>query len=227
MTKFIYKITNLINGKIYIGQTNNPTRRFQEHRAKGYRNENEKILYKAFDKYGIENFSFEIVEETENYNEREQYWIKFYNSLAPYGYNMTEGGENPPVFHGEEHHLCSHSKETVDLIKKMLKETSATTAEIAKITNYNTSSINRINLGELWFDENEDYPIRKKNTLIGKRTRALAIIEDLLHTNLTQKEIAKKYGVGRSTVTAINRGQNARQENLEYPIRKGKITSKK
>lgn len=98
---------------------------------------------------------------------------------------MTEGGENPPVFHGEEHHLCSHSKETVDLIKKMLKETSATTAEIAKITNYNTSSINRINLGELWFDENEDYPIRKKNTLIGKRTRALAIIEDLLHTNLT------------------------------------------
>lgn len=37
---------------------------------------------------------------------------------------------------------------------------------------------------------------------------------------MTQKEIAKKYGVGRTTITAINRGQNHKREHLEYPIRK-------
>lgn len=226
MKKFIYKITNKLNGKIYIGQTNNPTRRFQEHRARGYGQEGEKILYKAFDKYGISNFSFEIIEEVENYNEREKYWIKFYNCINPNGYNMSEGGENPPVFHGEKHPLCSHSEDTVMLVKKMLKETKISSSDIAKTTGYNTSSINRINLGELWFDKNEIYPLRKDGTSQGKEERCLAIIGDLLHTKMTQKEIAYKYGVSRTTVTALNRGQNFKQPNLDYPLRKGRVTSK-
>ena len=61
MKKDIYKITNLINGKCYIGQTTDTKRRFSEHKAKGYGNERNKVLYYAFDKYGIENFSFEII----------------------------------------------------------------------------------------------------------------------------------------------------------------------
>ena len=220
MKKFIYKITNQINGKIYIGQTTNPTRRFQEYRRKGYGAEKEKILYKAFNKYGISNFSFEVIEETEDYNEREKYWIKFYDCINPNGYNMSEGGENPSVFHGEEHPLCSHSKENVDLVKKLLKETNLSTKTIAKLTNYNTSSIDRINLGELWYDEEENYPLRKKNTYFEIAERSQKIIEDLLYSDLTQKEIAARHGVGRTTVTAINNGQNFKQPNLNYPLRK-------
>lgn len=73
MEKYIYKITNLINGKSYIGQTNDYKRRFREHREKNYK-ESDKLLYKAFDKYGIENFSFEVIEDkTPNYNDREKY----------------------------------------------------------------------------------------------------------------------------------------------------------
>ena len=53
--KYIYKIENLINHKVYIGQTNNPQRRFSEHRAKGYETNTHKVLYYAFDKYGINN----------------------------------------------------------------------------------------------------------------------------------------------------------------------------
>ena len=53
MKKDIYKITNLINGKCYIGQTTDARRRWQEHRAKGYNQEKNKILYYAFDKYGL------------------------------------------------------------------------------------------------------------------------------------------------------------------------------
>lgn len=144
--KYIYKIENLINHKVYIGQTNNPKRRFSEHRAKGYEINSNKVLYYAFDKYGIENFEFSIIEETENPNEREKYWIQYYNSFEN-GYNMTEGGDTPPVHFETEHPQCSHLIEEIELVKKLLKDTKLSTKEIAKITNYNVSSINRINLG--------------------------------------------------------------------------------
>lgn len=219
MKKFIYKIENLINHKVYIGQTNNPTRRFQEHKAKGYEKDSHKILYYAFDKYGINNFSFEVIEETENFNEREKFWIAYYDSFEN-GYNMTLGGDNPPILKGENHPATTHSIEIVKLVKKLLEETKLSPAQIAKITNYNTSSINRINLGQLWYDENQEYPIRKNITKINKVERANQIKYDLLNSSLTQKEIANKYGVGRTTITAINNGQNFYDKNLNYPLRK-------
>ena len=206
MKKFIYKITNQINQKVYIGQTSDYKRRFVEHKAKGYGQEKNKLLYYAFDKYGIDNFSFEVIEETEDYNERENYWIKYYNALKPNGYNMTEGGENPPVVKREEHHLATHSEADIQVVINLLKDTDFSIEKIAKLTNYNPSSINRINTGKLWFDKNIDYPIRKNITKSYREERADNIINALLHTELTQKQIAEKYGVGRSTVTAINNG---------------------
>ena len=66
--KGIYKITNLINGNIYIGQSIDIENRFKTHKSRAF-NENEreyeKPLYQAFRKYGLENFSFEIIEECE------------------------------------------------------------------------------------------------------------------------------------------------------------------
>ena len=217
--KYIYKIENLINHKVYIGQTNNPQRRFSEHRAKGYETNTHKVLYYAFDKYGINNFSFEIIEETDIPNEREKYWIKFYDSFEN-GYNMTEGGDLPPQHSGVEHPKCNHSIDEISLVKTLLKNSKLSTKEIANLTHYNISSINRINLGELHFDSTLNYPIRKENTKIDRNKRAKMIIDDLLNTNLTQKEIALKYKVGRTTITAINNGQNFRDNNLNYPLRK-------
>ena len=63
MKKYIYKITNLTNGKMYIGQTNNPKRREREHFSlnNSILEENEnKILYNAMLKYGVQNFSFSL-----------------------------------------------------------------------------------------------------------------------------------------------------------------------
>jgi len=80
MLKSIYKITNTLNNKCYIGQTDDVKRRFTEHKALGYGRENS-ILYRAIKKYGLENFTFEVIEENiENYNEREKYWIAYYDS---------------------------------------------------------------------------------------------------------------------------------------------------
>ena len=70
------------------------------------------------------------------------------------------------------------------------------------------------------FDSTLNYPIRKENTKIDRNKRAKMIINDLLNTDLTQKEIALKYNVSRTTVTAINNGQNFIDNNLNYPLRK-------
>jgi group I intron endonuclease len=60
----IYKITNLINGKSYIGQSLHIERRFLQHKSPYERERySNKPLYKAFEKYGIENFDFSIIEE--------------------------------------------------------------------------------------------------------------------------------------------------------------------
>lgn len=91
----IYKITNNINNKCYIGQSIEIEHRFQEHKKLyNWKREKNKILYQAFQKYGIENFTFEIIEtcKKEELDKKEQYWINFYNSYKN-GYNMTSGGE--------------------------------------------------------------------------------------------------------------------------------------
>lgn len=97
---YIYKITNKIDNKIYIGQTikTRPSDRFSQHRynARHLTQENGvSYLHRAMNNEGIDNFTFEVIEEINNdlLNEREQYWIAFYNSMAPNGYNLTKGGE--------------------------------------------------------------------------------------------------------------------------------------
>lgn len=93
---YIYKITNTINQKVYIGKTLlTPEERFKEHLADYERQRCEKRpLYSAFKKYGIKNFVLETVEECseQTVNEREEYWIQYYNSYH-YGYNATRGGD--------------------------------------------------------------------------------------------------------------------------------------
>lgn len=94
--KGIYYIKNLKNNKIYIGQSLNIERRIKRH-IRELKNEyhHNKHLQKSFKKYGIDNFEFNVLEITDNLNEREMYWIKYYNSINPLnGYNKTYGGDS-------------------------------------------------------------------------------------------------------------------------------------
>lgn len=99
MFGYIYKITNLINNKIYIGKTlKDVYSRFAEH-IRTSRNEDceNRPLYKAMKKYGVENFKVEEIEKVavtdgHELNEREIYWIAYYNSYEN-GYNATLGGD--------------------------------------------------------------------------------------------------------------------------------------
>ena len=70
MEKYVYKITNLINGKSYIGQTINIERRFKEHCIKHYNYVS--LINNAIKKYGSSNFKIEQLYYGEDYNEKEK-----------------------------------------------------------------------------------------------------------------------------------------------------------
>lgn len=97
----IYKIENMLNHHVYIGQSTNIKERWQEHQRNGIAGEdaNNKVwynypIYRAIRKYGLDNFEFTVLEETslEQLNERERYWINYYDSYNN-GYNATTGGD--------------------------------------------------------------------------------------------------------------------------------------
>lgn len=102
---YIYKITNDINNKIYIGKTNlSIDKRFKEHiRDSKKELKEQRPLYKAFNKYGIEHFKIEVIEECSPINAsiRESYWIDYFNSYHN-GYNATKGGDGKNLFNHEE-----------------------------------------------------------------------------------------------------------------------------
>lgn len=93
---FIYKISNTINSKLYIGKTSNSIeKRWKEH-LRDSKKESLVIrpLYRAMKKYGTDVFKIELVEEVSesSVNVREIYWINYYNSFKE-GYNATLGGD--------------------------------------------------------------------------------------------------------------------------------------
>lgn len=101
MNGFIYKITNKVNNKVYIGQTRYTVEsRWRQH-LKNYNVEHRKQpLYMAFEKYGVENFEVELIEEVnvDKLDEREIFWIAKYDSFKN-GYNATIGGQGGKIYY--------------------------------------------------------------------------------------------------------------------------------
>jgi group I intron endonuclease len=91
----IYKVTNLINGKVYIGFTSNFPARKRLHKHNSLKNKNY-VFHNAIRKYGWNNFDWQIIYQSKDKNyilaEMEQYFINEFSSLHPIGYNMKTGG---------------------------------------------------------------------------------------------------------------------------------------
>ena len=129
----IYKITNKINGNAYIGLSVNIKKRWKAHIERSrniHDKEYEKVLYRAFRKYGIENFSFEIIEECpkEKLKEREIYWISYYDTYKN-GYNATPGGDLVDTA-GEKHPRHKITEEDVIEIRKWWASKTISTREM-------------------------------------------------------------------------------------------------
>ena len=152
----IYKITNIKNGKSYIGQSTNINNRINKHKNR-YKSKTDhsykSILYQDLRLYGIEKFKFEIIEECEEkqLDEREIYWIDSFDSFFN-GYNESFGGQS---------HL-KMNKETFIGIVNDLEMTNMTQKRIAKKWDISEEMVQGINTGR-YIKYNRPYPIRKRN----------------------------------------------------------------
>lgn len=226
MKKDIYIIKNRINNKIYVGQATNSAERFINHCKPSSAVRNNSLIDKAIQKYGANNFWFEIIEsQTENYNEREKYWIQHLNTLKPNGYNIQLGGEEPPIHFGIDHPLSTFDNlEVIKSLKDDLKNTQMSLLDIAEKYRTSKRTVMRINQGLHYEELGETYPIRKNPLMNGKLTneQVKEIIEILKTTYRQYEDIGKQYNVSLSTIKQINSGDVHRQEKENYPIRKYK-----
>ena len=90
---YIYKITNKVNDKVYIGQSIRPVKkRFNRHLNDALNNKLDTHFARAIRKYGKDNFICEVIDTATNQNDltlKEQYWIRYYDSHH-LGYNETD-----------------------------------------------------------------------------------------------------------------------------------------
>lgn len=219
--KSIYLIENDINNKKYVGQSINPEERFKSH-CKASSNT---LISQAIRQYGKEHFRYTIIEENiPNYNEREIYWIQKLNTLAPNGYNVAMGGEDPPIMRGESSPSCTFSDSILKQIQDDLINTQISYSQLAKKYNISKKSVLRINHGQQRRDEKLSYPLRKTPNINGKLTKeqVLEIINLLRYSYLFNGEIAEMYDVEVHEISSINTGKAHKMENLVYPIREWK-----
>lgn len=218
----IYCYTNKINGKKYVGQTNNVNRRKRQHIQDSKHNHDDarynQAIHHAIRKYGIDNFTFDILEEldgvTQSFvNDRETYWIVKKKALAPLGYNLkAEGHANKGL------NKTRLSDEEIEEIHTKLIERQPI-KEIADQHDLSPSYISQMNTGERLYNENHKYPLQVNRTT---KEDYLRIIDMLKTSSKSMSWIAHDLGFSRDTVERVNRGEQMAVEKLhdDFPIRK-------
>lgn len=190
----IYKITNKINGKVYIGQTIHSIEyRFSRHCLKSQNGC--VVLHNAITKYGKENFKVELIEEVpiEKLDEREIYWISYYKSTnRKFGYNILLGGNLG------RRGFSKLSKEDIDKLIELDKQ-----------------GISHIELGNLFnIDRKTVTTILKRESDYNPKFRRLKEIEDIeqikefLKTNPTSKEVREKFKISPVTLFKLTKELN-------------------
>lgn len=219
-TKAIYVITNSKNGKKYVGQTINPYKRWWQHKNSAKNHLDDYPIHLAIQKYEEDNFTFEIIEWTTDYDNREKELIEKLNTISPNGYNISSGGSNN-VMYGEDHPRNTLTEETILNIISDLKDGKFSDRDIAKKYDTTDKIVADINHGYSHHQENEIYPIRiKKGLQKLTNIQVKEIVDKLINTNIGYQKIADDYGVSKGAIYHINKGLTFFDENNNYPLRK-------
>lgn len=208
----VYKIENLINGKIYIGKSINVGRRWYEHKKElNEGNHINKHLQSSWNKYGEDCFRFELLEDglTETQAlEREEYYIRYYETTNTlFGYNMTDGGQSGVLSKESREKLSRqrigkyNSLTENDIRKiKMLAYCYMDAKEIADIFNVNLKTIRNILYGETYsyiLEELNPYIKNIQHRMVKERNEKII---DLYLSGLRIYEIRDKLKLSQSIV---------------------------
>lgn len=222
MKKDIYIIKNDLNDKVYVGQAKNTEERFKQHCKL---NKRSIFLDREINRLGKEHFWYEVLEtQIENYNEKERYWIKYYNSYKN-GYNQSEGGElcfdNPKGVDSQYSKI--KDKNVLNSICQDLVERELTMIEIGRKYNTSVATISNVNQGITYYNEKLNYPLRpsKKGSQFYFSHQEQEEIKRLIKEELIGfQEIAEKYNITLWTIYHINAGVMWHNKQEDYPLRK-------
>ena len=226
MDNVIYAYKKINEDKIvYVGQTVNLQNRHYRHvKIDPYDSTLKEYNYplsRGIRKYGEDAYELIILESNvpqSKLNEREKYWISYYDTYY-HGYNQSLGGSNPV--------MVKHNEDEIDKVIYLLKETNKTFKEISEECGISLTHIYNINIGARRKKENFKYPIRENNV---KGTKGLKFspeecieIHEFILNNPTIKftEIAKKFNCSDITIREINKGKTKayRLDEYNYPLR--------
>ena len=224
----IYAYRKADNKKIvYVGQTTDLYTRNKQHIDYDPFNPNNKEydypLSRGVRKYGQNYYELIILEEnvlSTKLNEREKYWIAYYDTYW-HGYNQTPGGSNPtkPVY----------QEDVIDLTISLLRDENFSFKDIQEKTGLSLTHIYNINIGARRRRDNLNYPIRPSNAkgtkgLKFNQEEILQIHNMIINSKKNYKEIADKFNCCPETISRINSGkiQRYRLDGYTYPLRNKK-----
>lgn len=214
----IYKFENVINHMVYIGQAMNLDARYAKHIKNINDQSHQEDLYIALRVYGINSFTYEILESFEIFdqnllNELECYYINFYNSLKPNGYNMVPGGNNGAGI------AKGKAVEQYSLNGDFIAEyPSAHQADLATGINY--SSICACCRNEITHTKNYQWKYKNDNKIISPLINVKIFNRPILQFDLTgnivaeyvtMKEASEKTAISKPLISKVcnNKGNTA------------------
>ena len=217
----IYCYTNLINNKKYIGQTINPKLRHTAHLSSAYNgkaSDYDSIFHRAIRKYTIKNFKYEILKDNLDTQEELNYWEKFYikyfDTFTPNGYNCTTGGD-----HYEQAPWTQEQRENLSLVKgeltleevKELREAYKNGESPSKIfkEKYKDRFKHYYSFLNIWTGQRYSYIMpevfemrshTKLNAELVKQIR-----QEYENNKLSYQKLGEKYKVSKSTIADLIR----------------------
>lgn len=221
----IYCYTNKLNGKNYVGLTQQSLDE-RERKHLSQLNDNS-YFHRAIKKYGLGGFIRSILEDDienlEVLKQREIYWIKEKHAyIDDGGYNLTKGGDSVPKL------VRKLSDEQVNQIQNLILTSNYSLTDISNNYNVSIYAISDINRGKSWWNPKLQYPLRV-NTITEMDYIGFIQVLTLLQTGLFScTQISERFNISESVISKINTGKYTKFEYPEYvtfPILQCKIVN--
>lgn len=224
--KYIYKIVNQINGKVYIGQTKDLKKRFDSYKYisnRGSKNPSVKgyhYIHKAFNKYGMDNFIVYVINSAntqKRIDELEIAYIAYYNSTNHInGYNYQAGGQCIVKYNWTDEQI-----KMVNEVKRLYLKENLPYAKIEKKVNLKRTAISKIILGQTFKDIITIYDEEIKESIKNRKydpksklskTDIQLIFKQYFKFNLRFSQIAKNLNISVANVGRIINGEMWKNE---------------